>query len=63
MRVTIDRDVCIGAGNCVRLARGAFALDDEEVAVVLDAAAATPGHIEMAVRSCPTGAISVTGDE
>lgn len=36
IRVMIDRDLCIGSGTCVRLAPAVFALDDEEIAVILD---------------------------
>ena len=38
--VDVDRDLCIGSGTCVRLAPGVFALDDEEISVVVDPHAA-----------------------
>ncbi len=60
LRIEIDRDVCIGSANCVRLARGVFALDDEEIASVVDASAAPPDAVRRAESSCPTGAISVS---
>lgn len=59
IKVHVDRALCIGAGNCTRLARGVFVLDDEEVAVVRDVLAAPPTAIQRAVRSCPSGAISL----
>jgi ferredoxin len=58
-RVAVDRDLCIGTGNCIRLARGAFALDSSDVAVVVDPDAASEEDLLAAERSCPMGAISV----
>ena len=59
IRIEIDREVCIGSGNCVRLARGVFELDDEETAVVKNPGAVDPDTVRRAERSCPTGAIMV----
>ena len=58
-RVLIDRDLCIGAGNCIRLARGFFALDDEDVAVLVDGAEASEDDLRSAELNCPVGAIVV----
>jgi ferredoxin len=60
MRVVADRDVCVGAGNCVLAAAGIFDQDDEGLVVVLDPAppADREGAIEQAVRMCPSGAIT-----
>jgi ferredoxin len=57
VRATVDRDLCIGAGNCVRLARGYFALDEEDIAVVVEGADAPAQELQDAERSCPAGAI------
>jgi ferredoxin len=62
IRIEVDRDVCIGAGNCVRLARGVFALDDDEIATVVEPAMADAETLRRAERSCPTGAIAVLPD-
>jgi ferredoxin len=62
IRVSVDRDVCIGSGNCVRLARHAFGLDEHQLAVILDAQSVTIEQLRLAERSCPTGAITVTED-
>ena len=59
LKVTVDRDVCIGSGNCARLAKGAFALDERQISVVVDPAAATAEQLRIAERSCPSGAILV----
>jgi ferredoxin len=63
VHIAIDRDACIGAANCTRLARGAFALDDDGLAVVIDPGAANLETLRSAEASCPSGAISIEPDE
>jgi ferredoxin len=63
VQIAIDRDTCIGAANCTRLARGVFALDDEGLAVVIDSGAADLETLRSAEASCPSGAISIEPDE
>lgn len=58
--VQVDRELCIGSGNCVHLTHGAMELDDEGVATVADGSVATADQFRQAERSCPTGAITVT---
>ncbi|HLE81261.1 MAG TPA: ferredoxin [Dehalococcoidia bacterium] len=36
MKVRVDRNVCIGASNCVAAAPTVFKLDDSKTATVLD---------------------------
>jgi ferredoxin len=55
--VRVERDLCIGSGNCVRLAPGVFELDGEEIAVVLDPARADRATLEGVANRCPAGAI------
>lgn len=59
LRIEIDRSVCIGAGNCIGVAPEVFALDDEKIAVILDAEGAPENQIRDAAWSCPTDAISL----
>lgn len=63
--VTIDPDLCIGSGDCVRLVPDAFELrEDLGVSVPRPAAATT--EIELLVRAavgCPTQAIRVVGPD
>jgi ferredoxin len=59
--VEIDRDLCIGSGTCVRLAPAVFALDGEEIAIVLDPEAADPAKLQLAADACPTEAIRIGG--
>lgn len=56
-RVTVDEELCIGAGNCVRLAPSGFALNADDIAVVTEPGAATSEQLLLAQRSCPSGAI------
>jgi ferredoxin len=60
MRVSADRDVCIGSGNCVLTAPAVFDQDDEEGLVVLLKAEVAPddaGAVREAVARCPSGAL------
>lgn len=52
----------MGSGNCSFWAPGVFDLDDEGVAVVVDAAAAPEEKIILAMQGCPTQAIRLTRD-
>src|SRR4051812_4583615 len=63
LQVEVDRSVCIGSGDCVRLAPTAFALDDDDKAYVLDAESADAETLRQAERSCPSGAITVAEAE
>ena len=62
LEVEIDREVCMGSGNCVYEAPGAFALDDDSVASVVDPAGASEDEVIAAARKCPTRAITVRRD-
>ena len=61
--VTVDPDLCIGSGDCVRLLPDAFAIDESQgVAVPLAGAATTdPALLVKAASGCPTQAIRVRG--
>jgi ferredoxin len=60
-RVSVDPELCIGSGECNRIAPTAFLLDDAAgVSVPLPGALDTPlDSLLEAARSCPTGAIGV----
>jgi ferredoxin len=59
LHVDVDRELCIGSGTCVRLAPRAFALDDEEISVVVDPEAAGEDKLRLAAEACPTEAIRI----
>jgi ferredoxin len=62
LEVEIDRDVCMGSGNCVYTAPGAFDLDDDSIAFVVDPSGAPEDKVIAAARGCPTHAITVRRD-
>lgn len=62
IEVEIDRDACMGSGNCVWEAVGVFELDDDGIAAVADVSAAPEDTIVSAARNCPAKAISVVRD-
>ena len=62
LQIEINREVCMGSGNCSFWAPGVFDLDDEGIAVVLDPEAASDEKIILAGQGCPTQAISITRD-
>ncbi|MEU8436707.1 ferredoxin [Streptomyces sp. NPDC029216] len=61
MRISVDRDVCIGAGQCVLAAPQVFTQDDEGLSEVLPGR--EDGHgsamVREAARACPVSAITV----
>ncbi len=63
MKVRVDRDLCIGVGNCVAYAPTVFALDEENKAVVLDTSSVDDETLLEAAESCPENAIIVEDDE
>ena len=63
LSIEINREVCMGSGNCSFWAPGVFDLDDDGVAIVVDPTAAGEDRIALAVDGCPTKAITVTNDE
>ncbi|ANP51756.1 ferredoxin [Streptomyces griseochromogenes] len=64
MRITIDKDVCIGSGQCALTAPSVFNQDDDGFSALL------PGRedggsdplVREAARACPVQAIEVTQD-
>ena len=62
VRVTADRDVCIGAGMCVLTAPAVFdQTDDGLVDVLVDAPdEGAVAAVRDAVKLCPSGALRVT---
>lgn len=59
MRISIDRDRCMGSGSCGFYAPATFDLDDGLKAVVVDPAGDPPDRIRLAAESCPTNAITI----
>ena len=61
MRITADRDVCIGAGVCVMSTEVVFDQDDDGIVVVLvdEVPDAEHDNARKAVQLCPSGALKL----
>jgi len=55
--VRVDRNLCVGVGNCVAAAPTVFQLDKENKAIVLDIDSIDEETLKMAASSCPELAI------
>ncbi|MFD3516643.1 ferredoxin [Streptomyces sp. NPDC058657] len=62
MRIAIDTDVCIGAGQCVMTAPAVFTQDDDGLSELLPGREDGAGSplVREAARACPVSAITVT---
>jgi ferredoxin len=63
--VTIDPELCIGSGECVRLRPESFQIDEQSgVAVPLPGSVSVdPSLLVLAAQACPTQAIRVETDD
>ncbi len=59
VEVEIDREKCMGSGNCAYWAPAVFDLDDDGFAIVVGDPAADEERVRLAAQSCPTAAITV----
>jgi ferredoxin len=61
MKITVDRDRCVGSAYCQRIAPATFDLGDDGIAVVLDAGVTGPqaAAAREAEADCPSMAITV----
>jgi ferredoxin len=64
VEVSVDPELCIGSGDCVRLVPTAFRLDESESVSHPTAEAGTVPLEQLldAARSCPTQAIVIVDD-
>jgi ferredoxin len=62
LSIEINRDVCMGSGNCSFWAPGVFDLDDDGIAIVTDPEGEPEDKIVLAGQGCPTQAISIFRD-
>ncbi len=63
LRVVIDRDQCVGFGDCVKEAPEGFRLDDETVATFLNPHAVERERLLRACDACPVDAITVYDEQ
>jgi ferredoxin len=61
LRIHIDRDLCVGFGDCIDVAPDAFALDEEGIAELLSPDAVERDRLLHACAACPVDAITVRG--
>ena len=61
--IEVDRHLCYGFGDCVDTAPAVFALDDEDVSIVIDPDGAPLDDIVEAAQNCPVDAIILTGED
>lgn len=61
-RIEIDKDVCIGAGQCAMAAPGVFTQDDDGFSTLLPGREDGGGDpmVREAARACPVAAITVS---
>ncbi len=55
----IDREACMGSGNCLHWAPGIFDLDDDGVAIVSGDLGGNEENVRLAAKNCPTRAIRI----
>ena len=62
MHIDIDKDVCIGAGQCALAAPGVFTQDDDGFSTLLPGRQDGTGDpmLREAARACPVQAITVS---
>ena len=66
VRIDVDRDRCIGSGNCSFYAASTFDLDDDLKVIVLAGSehgeADAEGDVRAAAEGCPVKAITIHDD-
>ncbi|WP_029432326.1 ferredoxin [Blastococcus sp. URHD0036] len=60
--IRVDRDLCMGSGQCTIYAPRTFAQDDATIAYVLNPDGGTEEEVRDAISACPTGALSIAGE-
>lgn len=59
LHVTVDHDLCVGNGTCLRIAPGVFRHNENRQSEVIDLGGASEHVILEAAANCPVGAIRV----
>ncbi len=58
LRIRIDRELCVGFGDCIKEAPEAFALDGNNVAVFANPELSTRDQLVAACEACPVDALT-----
>jgi ferredoxin len=59
LRIDVDREKCMGSGNCAFHAPNTFDIDDALKVVVLDPEGDPDDKLRNAVEGCPTNALRI----
>ena len=59
LKITVDREACIGDGACCNDAPETFEMDEDDIAVVKDPVGDDRDAIIEAAENCPTDAIKI----
>jgi ferredoxin len=65
LKITADRELCIGSGNCVFVAPDVFDQDEEQAHVLLRTSSPPEelrAEISEAISGCPVSALSLAED-
>ncbi len=62
LEIKINREICMGSGNCSFWAPETFDLDDDGVAIVTSLDGSPEEKVILAAQGCPTQAISIIRD-
>lgn len=63
VRVSVDRNKCVGSTMCLQFAPTVFALNEGRQSIVTDPDGDSAEHILEAAESCPLSAITVNDAE
>ena len=63
LRILIDRELCVGFGDCVDVAPEAFRLDEADIAVFVAPETVDRVRLLAACDACPVDAITVRDAE
>jgi ferredoxin len=61
LTIRIDRERCMGSGNCAFWAPATFDVGDDNVAVIIDPEGDDDDRLRKAIDACPTQALSIEG--
>jgi ferredoxin len=56
-KIAVDRDACMGSGNCAFWAPGVFDLDEDGIAIVVGDPTGRDENVRKAAINCPSSAI------
>ena len=63
LKITVDREACIGDGACVNDAPDTFEMDDDDIAILKEPWGDDRDTVLEAAQNCPTDAIKVEDTE